>query len=142
MATDILERFLPNLDLLIADFKVFDHEKHLAWTGVSNELIIVNFLKIQEIQAAKSAKFDLVVRIPMIPEHTATYENLHQIGDFFAKLIPDVKIELLNYNPLAFNKYVLLDQSYLFEKGQKMFSGPQMDEYVELLCKKRSQCIS
>lgn len=132
-APDVLDRFLPHLSLLIADFKVADQAHHEAWTGVSNDRIKANFEKVLAMRRSGQAGFDLLVRIPLIPGHTASLENLRAIGDFFLQKGPDVRIELLNYNPLAQNKYTLLDQPYLFDRNPRMFTGPQMDEMVEIL---------
>lgn len=134
VSPEVLERFLPHVNLLIADFKAFDRTTHEIWTGVSNDLIKANFEKVLGLIQTGKAGFDLLVRVPMIPEHTASFENLRQIGEFFIRFIPAVRIELLNYNPLAQNKYTLLDQPYLFQENPKMFTGPQMDERVEMLC--------
>jgi len=146
----IIEAFIPHLNLLIADFKVFDAGNHLAWTGVSNDLIKQNFKRVihqisvqkdnqlkpaehEELQSKSKLPCELLVRIPLIPEHTATTENLRQTGEFFQALDPDIQIELLNYNPLAKNKYVLLEQDFLFSKNPKMFSNAEMDAFTKIL---------
>ena len=140
----IIAAFLPHLSLLIADFKVFDEKNHEAWTGVSNDLIKQNFTwvirQLNEIKHSQSngegmdqTACDLLVRIPMIPGHTATPENLLQIGQFFLALDPETQIELLNYNPLAKNKYHLLEQDFLFEKNPRMFTEVEMAGFVRVL---------
>lgn len=133
--------FLPYLNLLIADFKVFDESDHEAWTGVSNDLIKQNFKWVIEaindkrraVLEANQTHTELLVRIPMIPGYTATIKNMHQTGEFFLALDPDARIELLNYNPLAINKYQLLDQNYLFEKNPKMFTADEMAAFAAVL---------
>lgn len=146
----IIEAFIPHLNLLIADFKVFDSQDHLAWTGVSNDLIKKNFERVihqisilknnqanhsvnERLQGKSNFPCELLVRIPLIPEHTATTENLRQIGEFLRTLDPGIHIELLNYNPLAKNKYVLLEQDFLFEQNPKMFSAAEMDAFIKTL---------
>ena len=135
---------MPHLDLLIADFKVFDESDHVAWTGVSNDRIRQNFEYVvgylKDLRENKDRPLEnqatgpaLLVRIPMIPDHTATANNLRQIGQFFYRLDPALRIELLNYNPLAMNKYALLEQSYLFDKNPKMFTPADMDAFVAIL---------
>lgn len=128
----VLARILPLLDLLIADFKVFDSENHRLWTGVDQDVILRNF---DEVFANwfNPGHLDLLVRIPMIPGYTATAENIRAIGDYCKQRSPKVRMELLNYNPLAKNKYVLLDQSFLYEKNPRMFTKAEMDGFNQIL---------
>lgn len=126
--SEILRELLPHIDLLIADFKAFDDDAHQAWTGVSNHLIRENFSIV-----ANRDKNALLVRIPLIPEHTASDENILAIGRFFLELGAKPRIELLNYNPLAQNKYKHLGQEYLFKENPKMFKAKEMDRFVKLL---------
>ncbi len=129
---EVLSTLLPHLDLLIADFKAFDEKDHIAWTGVSNAVIKSNFVNL-----LKMSTPELLVRIPLIPEHTASEENIRSIGQFFVAhsmgQTRKFQIELLNYNPLAKNKYKLLDQSYLFSKNPKMFTAVEMSTFVQIL---------
>ena len=125
---EILATLLPHLDLLIADFKVFDDDDHKAWTGVSNELIKQNFAHVLTLE-----KPELLIRIPMIPEYTASPENLRDTARFFSEHLAKARLELLNYNPLAKNKYKLLDQSYLFKENPKLFTEAEMDAFVKIL---------
>jgi pyruvate formate lyase activating enzyme len=130
-APEVLARFLPHLDLLIADCKVFDPDDHRAWTGVDHSLILENFRTV--LSSVQGSRPELLVRIPLIPDHTATVANLTAIGRFFAELSPGQRIELLNYNPLAQGKYRLLDQPYLFAKNPRLFTATEMDEFTALL---------
>lgn len=130
---ETLERFLINVNLLIADFKVFNCMDHEAWTGVSNNLIIANFQSIFALQRSGIADFAFLVRIPLIPNYTAQPENIQAIGRFFRLYAPYTRIELLNYNPLAQNKYILLDKPYLVEKNQRMFTASEMNKFLGLL---------
>ncbi len=138
---NVLESLLPHINLLIADFKVFDEQDHLAWTGVSNDRIKRNFewiiLRMRQMREQKGQRAghqtpdpELLVRIPMIPGHNTTLENLRQTGAYFYRLDPTTRIELLNYNPLAMNKYVLLEQPYLFDQNPRMFTQEEMADFV------------
>jgi pyruvate formate lyase activating enzyme len=130
-APEVLARFLPHLDLLIADCKVFDPADHRAWTGVDNQLILDNFRTL--LSPPQDSRPELLVRIPLIPGHTATPENLSAIGRFFTEIAPGQRIELLNYNPLAQGKYHFLDQPYLFAKNPRLFTSVEMDDFTALL---------
>ena len=129
---EVLERFLPYLDLLIADLKVFDTKDHKNFTGKDNDLIKENF-RFLDAYIRREKKPQILVRIPLIPGYTATSDNIRAIAAFIHTLSPAIQMELINYNPLAKDKYKLLDQEYVFEKNPKMFSGEEMDQFYKIL---------
>lgn len=86
------ERLLPFIDLILYDIKIMDPVKHKKFTGKSNESIIRNFKELQE------KNVTVIPRIPLIPDYTATEENLSQIAEFFRQL--DIcDYQFLTYNP-------------------------------------------
>jgi pyruvate formate lyase activating enzyme len=117
-----LEQFLPYIDLLIADFKVFDSELHNLYTGQDNTMIKDNFVYLFN-HYFEQDKLDVLVRIPLIPEYTATEENLKEIARFLYSLSPRVRVELLNYNPLAQSKYTLMNKKFIYEKNPEVYNG-------------------
>lgn len=127
-----LAGFLPYLDLVIADFKIFDPVLHLAATGQDNTIIHNNF-KFLFAQATETHRPEILVRIPLIPEYTAGRENLTAAAGFLLSLSPDVRIELLNYNPLAQNKYVRLSLPFLFAQNPRMYTEEEMSGFRRIL---------
>lgn len=126
VSSEYLVEALPYLDIIFADFKVFDTEKHKAFTGVSNELIKNNIKLILE----SDKKNCVTIRTPLIPEFTANNNNIHDIGRYISDIYPEVKYELLNYNPLAKSKYNIMDNlEYCFEKNPKMYTDEQMKSF-------------
>ena len=123
-----LSRVLPCLDLIFADCKLFDEEAHRAATMVSNRRIKENirFLLTSE------KRSQVVVRTPMIPMYTATDENIAAIAGFIAGIYPDVRYEILNYNPLASAKYPLVGREYCFKENPARFSKEQMRHFAEV----------
>ena len=120
---------LPYLDIIFADLKVFDNEKHKAFTGVDNEIIKNNIKLILE----SNKKDCLIIRTPLIPNFTATKENINDISKYISKLYSNVKYELLNYNPLAKAKYNLVDNlDYCFKENPKMYTDEQMKEFYDV----------
>ena len=73
------EKLLPSLDLIFYDIKLFDSQKHLHYTGQSNERIIDNLLQLR-----RNANIQIIPRIPLIPGITATQDNLASIAGFLA----------------------------------------------------------
>ena len=120
---------LPYFDIIFADLKVFDNEKHKAFTGVDNEIIKNNIKLILE----SNKKDCLIIRTPLIPNFTATKENINDISKYISKLYSNVKYELLNYNPLAKAKYNLVDNlDYCFKENPKMYTDEQMKEFYDV----------
>ena len=116
-------RQLPELvDHFIVDLKLLDDAAHRRHTGVSNALIHENFRTL-----ARAAR-DLLVRVPLVPGITATEDNLCAIARFVRAQNPALRIELLNYNPLAGNKYPMVGQSFALEALRALPS----DEFARL----------
>jgi len=88
------KQLLPNLDLIYFDLKLINEEKHRLYTGQSNKPILANLARLSQ-----EAKIPIQVRVPLIPEITATKENLSDIADFL-KALNISNVELLPYNPL------------------------------------------
>lgn len=100
---EVLESFLPVTDSFIVDLKLADGSLHEEYTGRGNELIRENYRRLA------GAASDLLTRIPLIPRITATPENVGAIARFVAGCNPGAPLELINFNPLAENKYRLMN---------------------------------
>jgi len=108
----VYEKILPYTDLILLDIKEIDSEKHKNFTGVSNELILENTIWISQYIDNNNKK--MWVRTPIIPNYTATEENIKGIGEFIvSKLnnIPD-RWDLLAFNNLYIAKYQRLDMDW------------------------------
>lgn len=95
--TAFINNILPLIDIIYYDIKLMDPQAHKTSCGVGNQRILENFIRLNE--RAGSGKFILLPRTPLIPEITATTENLTAIAEFLAgnKI---KKAQLLPYNPL------------------------------------------
>lgn len=110
---DIFKKILKKCDYMLFDIKLADQAKHKRYTGVSNDLILKNFLTLV------NSKKDFVIRTPLIPTVTDTEDNIRAI----AKLLSDNEIgyiELMPYNTMAGSKYLLNGKKY----------SPSFDESV------------
>ena len=120
---------LPYLDIIFADLKVFDNEKHKAFTGVDNELIKKNIKLILE----SDKKDSVIIRTPLIPNFTANNNNIHDIAKYISDIYADVRYELLNYNPLAKSKYNLIGGlDYCFEENPRMYTDEEMNAFRDI----------
>lgn len=128
---DLIKKVLPYLDLIYIDLKVFDENKHKELTGVSSRIIKEHIQYILE----SEHKNKVIIRTPLIPSMTATDNNITSISNFLINIYPEVKYELLNYNPLASSKYELVDLEYGVNKQYKMFTKQQMQHFYDIVYK-------
>lgn len=117
-----IERVLPYTDEFYVDCKLFDSEKHRAYTGVGNEKILENIRKF-------APRTQLTVRVPLIPKVNDGLENLQKIVAF-AKEVGAKGVELLRFNPLGVSKYASLGKT-----GEAFGNEPQTKDEVEMLVK-------
>ena len=111
----LFEEMLNLADLFLFDLKLIDDEKHIRYTGVSNEIILNNFSML-----VKSG-VEFIPRIPLIPTVTDTEENITQIAELL-KLHNIAYAELMSYNKMAGGKYAMIGKKY----------SPDFDESVEI----------
>ena len=125
---EAVQAVLPLVDLIYADLKLLDSGLHRHWTGVGNERILSNL----EALLTDPLSERLILRTPLIPEITATEENLRAIAAWLARRNSAVRWELLNYNPLAAAKYPLVGREYSLQENLPRFSAEQMEAFAEL----------
>lgn len=126
---ELIKKILPYLDLIYIDLKVFDEKRHMELTNVSSKMIKQHIEYILESEYRNK----VIIRTPLIPTMTATDHNIKSIANFLVNIYPEVKYELLNYNPLAFAKYELVDLEYEVDKQLKMFDKEQMEHFHQLV---------
>jgi len=112
---------LPVTDLVMMDIKLMDSQKHRECTGVPNEQILANALRLGE------QPQPLIVRTPIIPGVNDTPEEVKAIAEFAAQLPNLLYYELLPFHPMARGKYHSLDLDYRAQ-DLKMPKREQMDE--------------
>lgn len=101
---DIIEM----LDHVFMDIKHMDSNIHEEYTGVGNELILQNAVKIYEMN------IPITIRIPSIPGLNLTEENIKNTAIFMRKHMPKAEIELLPYHELGKAKYIALGREDSF----------------------------
>ncbi|MFP3040649.1 glycyl-radical enzyme activating protein [Treponema primitia] len=124
----VVDRIIPLAGTIFADCKVLDDAAHHAATGQSNRMILENLRTLLRGEHPER----VVVRTPLIPGYTATEKNIAAIGRHISALYPEVRYELLNYNPLAAGKYPLVGMEYCFEENPKRFSPEAMERFSDI----------
>lgn len=101
-----LSSLLSSLDLVYIDVKHTDENRHHAWTGVSNRLVLEN------IKSAANVR-PLILRVPVIPGFNDTVENILKTAGFARELGRNLLcLELLPYHGYGIHKYEELDRAY------------------------------
>lgn len=126
--TEVIKEALPYLDIIYADFKIFDDENHKKYVGVSNNKIKDN---IRFLLQSKKKK-NVIIRTPMIPGYTTSEENIAEISRYISDIYADVSYEILNYNPLAEAKYPLVDKEYCFKENHQLYSKEEMKKFGDI----------
>jgi len=111
---ELLEPFLPDLDMVMFDVKLMDEKEHIRLAGVSNQTILANAGRL-----LRSGK-PVVARTPVVPGATDSAENIEKIAAFL-RGFPNLQCyELLNYNPLGESKYESLGMEYPFQNARPL----------------------
>lgn len=123
-----IEKVLPMCDLFLCDFKIPDPEKHRAYTGQDNRLILQNFRALTQ-----RAPGRVLLRIPLIPGVNDSEAEMlafaEKIRDFEEGL---QSIELLKYNPMAESKYRQVGMNYE-AFGEEAQSDDEVKQLAEAL---------
>lgn len=93
------ETVLPYTDLVLFDLKGMDPVRHKVNTGKSNERILKN------LQELGRRNIPVEIRIPLIPGHNDSPEELQTMADFLKTIPSLVKVKLLAFHNMARNKY-------------------------------------
>jgi pyruvate formate lyase activating enzyme len=113
----LYENLLTYVDLIIADIKILDNASHKEWTGISNNQILENIVKLD-----KTGK-EYLLRTPVIPGVNNSKETIGEIGKFLSQLHNVKKFELLPYHPLANSKYKNLGMNNPFTNKTAISEG-------------------
>jgi pyruvate formate lyase activating enzyme len=107
---DTYLELLPYVDLILLDIKEINAEKHKEYTGVSNEKILENAEWLAEY--TKEHGKQLWIRTPIIPQYTASEQNIKGIGTFIVEKLQNIpeRWDLLAFNNLCVSKYDRLDK--------------------------------
>ena len=121
--SELLQKILPSLDLLMVDLKIMDSERHQRYTGVSNSMILKNFKSLQNIG------IPVIVRTPLVAGVNDDDANMEQSIALLKKMNSLKYYELLRYHPLGMEKFKGLGWEF------PVFEAPS-EKRLLILCKK------
>jgi pyruvate formate lyase activating enzyme len=116
-------KIIPFTDLFLFDIKHLDNQKHIKFTGVSNDEILSNYRLI-----AESGK-DFMVRIPVVPGFNDDDDHLTRLKQFILseKMDKLKMISLLPYHKIGSSKYKKFNMTNRMEDVEQP-SAQKMNE--------------
>lgn len=137
-----IEAALPTIDFFLVDLKLMDTSMHQQFTGAPNDLIRENFKRLvhrirgsDQGNSRGSLANRLTVRVPLIPGATATVENVAAIARFIASVDPGIPVELINFNPLARDKYRRLEMTHAFSAVTEKLPPEELRRFIRCVAR-------
>jgi len=110
-AWEALASVVRECDLVMADLKLWDSEKHRCYTGAGNETILRNLSRVNR---------PLIVRTPVVGGVNDEDGEIAAIAAFVGKLPTLLYYELLPYHPLGLSKGQFEQQRFVTPDGNRM----------------------
>lgn len=121
---EAMQHALPHLDMVLFDLKHMDAATHERLTGVPNTLILENLRRIDALG------IPIRIRLPLIPGHNDSLENLARTAAFASSLSHGVALDILPYHRMGEPKWQQLDKAYALD-GVKPHTKEQVLERVD-----------
>lgn len=96
---------LRKMQIIMADLKLWNSEKHRKYIGAGNEQIKENLIRANELGVP------MIVRTPVVPGVNDSAEEIAPIAEFAAGLSHVCRYELLPYHPIGNAKRLALGQA-------------------------------
>ena len=112
---------ISRMDLIYFDIKLLDQKSHIHWCGQSNDLILENLIKLNEL------KKQIVIRLPLIEPVNMVHDHLGKVLDFLKTNSIHAEISLLPYHDFASKKYQQLGLEFMTE-----LQAPKKEQLEEI----------
>ncbi|WP_196590337.1 glycyl-radical enzyme activating protein [Pectinatus frisingensis] len=120
----VFKQTIINADLLLFDIKHYDRQKHKKYTGVYNDIILLN------LAYAITLQKEIIIRIPVIPSVNNKIADAVKFSHLLASL--DIKdINLLPFHQFGQKKYEQLNRPYNF-KNTKELHSENLTQYAKV----------
>jgi pyruvate formate lyase activating enzyme len=126
---------LERMDMIFMDIKHMDDDKHVRYTGVSNQTILGNVRKLNDVSA------EVVIRVPVIGGVNGDDANIRKTAEYVKENLPKARMELLPYHKLGAAKYEALGMK-LPEDGFHTPGEEEMERLNELVEKTGVEIVS
>ena len=131
---EAIESVFSFLDLALLDIKTMNDEKHKDVTGVSNEVILRNAVRIAQMT-------DVIIRVPTVPTVNDTEEDFVKISEFAKTLRGVDTVHILPYHSFGEHKYESLGMEYQTRKrGIKPLPPKETVRFKEVVESKGLHC--
>ena len=131
---EILESFIPYVDIFLWDVKETDSDLHRKFTGVNNEIILDNLRFLNEKGAS------IVLRCPLIEGYNYREEHLRAIGRLAEELDGVLRVEVEPYHPLGQSKSEAMGGEYPL--GDMPFlEGEKVTEAISIISSETSKTV-
>lgn len=122
------ERLLPSVDLFLYDLKCLDGARHVALTGVENQIILENLRRLD------AAGKPFHVRCPLVPGLNDRASDLAALRAVLDRLTHCQKVELCPYHSLGAEKYERFHKTDPL-KNQREPTRQEIRQWEEVLIK-------
>ncbi|WP_077074818.1 glycyl-radical enzyme activating protein [Aedoeadaptatus urinae] len=129
---DAVKPSLERMDMIFMDLKHVDPALHKEYTGVSNERILENMARLQELNG------DVVIRIPVIGGVNDEEAIIRRAARFVREKVPKAEMELLPYHPFGMIKYEAIGAAF----DQSAFYRPSDEKMDRLRRTVREESVS
>ena len=124
---DKLAPLVAAVDLVLYDIKTLNRTLHKRYTGVDNQLILENAMKI-----ADSGK-DMIARMILVPGVNDSDDEIIGRLKFIKSLGNSVKVDILKYHKLGAGKYASLGMIEMMEGTPEC--SDELADYAEKIAK-------
>jgi len=131
-----LEKVLPHTCCILYDLKLMDPLEHERFTGVGNVRILENFRYLLGWKQERDPSLGIWVRTPLIPNATATEENICAIAKFLLSVEAVGQIdrwELCAFNNVCADKYKKLGTRWTMS-GVPLMKQSQLEQIRQWIC--------
>lgn len=125
IAPETFKSIIDEFDLFLFDLKVINNDKHLLYTGLSNEMIFLN------LNILSSANKNFIIRFPVIPGINDDSENIQSMKNLLKALNNRMmEIHILPYHDIALHKYQKFSMNYKLKEKKVPHNN-----HIESICK-------
>lgn len=129
---EALDQILPYAAMVLFDVKLIDPAAHKRFTGHDNRRILENLIYLADYMRSHVYPSGMWIRTPLIPNATATPENISGIGRFIAENLSGMvsRWELCAFNNLCRDKYLRLNAPWAY-KDEELLTKSAVDALAE-----------